>query len=83
MDQARQFLTGKSKAIQERLAAQMQSASDALDFEKAAILRDRIRAMTTIQARQDINSANVSEADLVALHSAGGQACVQVFFIRG
>ena len=83
VDQARQFLTGKSKAIQERLAGQMQSASDALDFEKAAILRDRIRAMTTIQARQDINSANVSEADLVALHSAGGQACVQVFFIRG
>jgi excinuclease ABC subunit C len=83
VDQARQFLTGKSKAIQERLAAQMQLASDNLEFEKAAILRDRIRAMTTIQARQDINSANVNEADLVALHSAGGQACIQVFFIRG
>jgi len=83
VDQARQFLTGRSKSIQERLAAQMQTASDNLEFEKAATLRDRIRAMTTIQARQDINSANIDEADLVALHSAGGQACIQVFFIRG
>ena len=83
VDQARQFLTGKSKAIQQRLAGQMQAASDGLDFEKAAILRDRIRAMTSIQARQDINAANVGEADLVALHIAGGQACIQVFFIRG
>jgi len=81
--QARAFLTGKSKAIQKTLATQMQAASDGLDFEKAAELRDRIRALTSIQAHQDINAANVGEADLIGIHVAGGQACVQVFFIRG
>ena len=82
VDQARDFLCGKSKQIQKRLADQMQQASDVLDFEKAAVLRDRIKAMTSIQAHQDINTESVDDADIVALHLAGGQVCVQVFFIR-
>lgn len=82
VDQARAFLTGRSQDIQRDLARRMQEASDALDFEKAAGFRDRIRAMTNIQARQDINMAEIGDADLIGMHAAGGQACIQVFFIR-
>jgi len=80
--EARAFLSGKSQQIQKDLVAQMQNASDALDFERAALFRDRIRALTSIQARQDINSADIEDADVVALHQAGGHACLQVFFFR-
>ncbi|OZB19560.1 MAG: excinuclease ABC subunit C [Rhodobacterales bacterium 34-62-10] len=76
------FLSGRSTAVQETLAAQMQQASDDMEFERAAALRDRIRALTQVQTVQGINPRGVSEADVIALHMEGGQACVQVFFIR-
>ncbi|WP_051598194.1 excinuclease ABC subunit UvrC [Actibacterium atlanticum] len=79
---AERFLSGKSTNVQEELAAQMQEASDAMEFEKAAALRDRIRALTQVQSSQGINPRTVPEADVIALHMEGGQACVQVFFIR-
>ena len=79
---AQQFLSGRSTGIQEALAAQMMEASDAMEFERAAALRDRIRALTQVQTAQGINPQTVTEADIVALHLESGQACVQVFFIR-
>jgi excinuclease ABC subunit C len=79
---AERFLTGKSTNIQETLAKEMVEASEAMEFERAAGLRDRIRALTAIQTNQGINPRTVAEADVVALHIEGGQACVQVFFIR-
>ncbi|PIE10157.1 MAG: excinuclease ABC subunit C [Rhodobacterales bacterium] len=82
VEDAKRFLSGKSTEVQARLAEQMQEASDALEFERAAALRDRIKAMTSVQTAQGINPKGVPEADVVALHVEGGQACVQVFFIR-
>ncbi|MEM8632558.1 MAG: excinuclease ABC subunit UvrC [Pseudomonadota bacterium] len=79
---AERFLQGKTTRVQETLAAQMQQASDAMEFERAAALRDRIRALTQVQSAQGINPQGVAEADVIALHMEGGQACVQVFFIR-
>ena len=79
---ARRFLEGRTTHVQETLAAQMSAAAEAMEFERAAALRDRIRALTAIQANQSINPAGVTEADVVAVHIEGGQACVQVFFIR-
>ncbi len=79
---AERFLSGRSTKVQEELAEQMQLASDAMEFERAAALRDRIRALTSVQTAQGINPRGVSEADVIALHMEGGQACVQVFFIR-
>ena len=76
------FLSGRSTSVQESLAAAMAEASRAMEFERAAALRDRIRALTNVQATQGINPEGVEEADVVALHQDGGQACVQVFFIR-
>ena len=79
---AQKFLSGKSTQIQETLATSMAQASEAMEFERAAALRDRIRALTQVQTTQGINPRSVSEADIIALHLEGGQACVQVFFIR-
>lgn len=79
---AERFLSGKSTKVQTDLAAQMQAASDAMEFERAAALRDRIRALTQVQSAQGINPRGVAEADIIALHGEAGQACVQVFFIR-
>ena len=79
---AERFLSGKSTRVQETLAAQMAEASEAMEFERAAALRDRIRALTQVQTVQGINPQTVAEADVIALHMEGGQACVQVFFIR-
>ena len=79
---AERFLSGRSTRVQEELATQMQVASDAMEFERAAALRDRIRALTSVQSAQGINPRGVTEADIVALHMDSGQACVQVFFIR-
>ncbi len=79
---AERFLGGKTSHIQAELAAQMQEASDAMEFERAAALRDRIRALTAVQQSQGINPRGVDEADVIALHLEKGQACVQVFFIR-
>jgi excinuclease ABC subunit C len=82
VEEARAFLKGRTREVQETMALRMQEASDALDFERAAGLRDRIRALNHIQAHQGINVSAIDEADVVALHQAGGQACVQVFFVR-
>ncbi|MBT9384878.1 excinuclease ABC subunit UvrC [Pseudooceanicola sp. CBS1P-1] len=79
---AERFLQGRSTDVQEKLAAEMQQASDEMEFERAAALRDRIRALTQVQTAQGINPRATAEADVIALHMEGGQACVQVFFIR-
>ncbi len=79
---AERFLSGRSTRVQEELAEQMQAASEAMEFERAAALRDRIRALTQVQTSQGINPRGVAEADIIALYMDGGQACVQVFFIR-
>jgi excinuclease ABC subunit C len=80
--QAEDFLSGRSREVQERLVGRMQQASAALDFELAASVRDRVRALAHIQSHQDINVEGIEEADVVAAHQAGGQTCVQVFFFR-
>src|SRR3546814_8425254 len=78
VDEARRFLSGRSHDVQQELASHMQRASDALEFETAAIYRNRIRALTAIQAHQDINVEGIEEADVVALHTEGGHSCIQV-----
>lgn len=83
VSQARAFLTGESQKIQQGFAKLMQQASDEMDYEAAAGYRDRIRALTRVQAHQGINLAGVGEADVIAAHQAGGQTCVEVFFFRG
>jgi excinuclease ABC subunit C len=82
VNDAERFLQGKSTKIQAKLAEDMQAASEEMEFERAAALRDRIRAMTQVQSAQGINPRGVPEADIIALHMEGGQACVQVFFVR-
>jgi excinuclease ABC subunit C len=79
---AERFLQGKSTNVQSDLAAQMAKASEVMEFERAAALRDRIRALTQVQQVQGINPQGVKEADVIALYLEGGQACVQVVFIR-
>ncbi|WP_282076883.1 excinuclease ABC subunit UvrC [Epibacterium ulvae] len=79
---AERFLSGRSTKIQEELAEQMMAASEAMEFERAAALRDRIKALTQVQSVQGINPRGVAEADIIGLHIEKGQACVQVFFIR-
>jgi len=81
-DDAKAFLDGDNRAVQQALSVEMEQASSDLDFERAAALRDRIRALTYIQGTQDINTAGLPEADVFAIHCDGGQACVQVFFFR-
>ncbi len=83
IDAARAFLAGGSDAVQQRLAAEMQTAAAALDFEAAGLIRDRIRALTLVQGHQDIHVAGIVDADVIAAHQAGGQTCIQVFFFRG
>ena len=80
--EASQFLRGKSRAVIGRMAAEMQAASDEMEFERAARLRDRIRALSSVAQESQINTDAVEEADVFALYSDGGQACVQVFFFR-
>jgi excinuclease ABC subunit C len=82
VEEARDFLTGKSDAVKLRMSAEMQQASDALNFESAARLRDRIQALAMIQSRQDINLDNVEEADIISAYQDSGHSCVQVFFFR-
>jgi excinuclease ABC subunit C len=82
VDEAGDFLRGKSRAVMSKIAAEMQAASDEMEFERAARLRDRIRALASIAQEQQINPETVDEADVFALHAEGGQACVQVFFFR-
>lgn len=80
--EANAFLSGRSKAVKDDLAAEMEKASAALDFERAAIYRDRLAALSAIQAHQGVNPRGVEEADVFALHQQGGFACVEVFFFR-
>jgi excinuclease ABC subunit C len=82
VDEAGDFLRGKSRAVMGKIAGEMQAASDDLEFERAARLRDRIRALASIAQEQQINPETVDEADVFALFAEGGQACVQVFFFR-
>ena len=82
VEEARAFLRGESRAIQERLAERMRAASDALDFEAAAVYRDRIQALTRIQGHQGINLQGLGDADAIALHREGGACCIEVFFFR-
>ena len=81
--EAKDFLSGKSGAVQAKIEKQMAKAAEDLDFETAAILRDRLRAATFIQGSQAINAAGVGDADVFALAHKGGQIAVQAFFIRG
>lgn len=80
--EAEQFLRGKSRAVIGRLSQEMQVASDDMDFEQAARIRDRIRALSAIAMENSVSAEGLAEADVFALHSDGGQACVQVFFYR-
>jgi excinuclease ABC subunit C len=80
--QAEDFLRGKSRTVIGRMSADMQAAADELDFERAARLRDRIRALASVAQETQINPEILEEADVFALHAEGGQACVQVFFFR-
>src|SRR5438105_14898139 len=80
--EANGFLSGKSQAVKDALAAEMEKASAALAFERASIYRDRLAALSAVQSHQDINPRGVEEADVFAVHQAGGFNCVEVFFFR-
>jgi excinuclease ABC subunit C len=82
VDEARQFLNGKSRDVKADLARQMEQASEALEFERAAVYRDRLAALSHVQTHQGINPQTVDEADVFAIHVEGGQSCLQVFFFR-
>ncbi len=82
VDGAIEFISGKSRKIQKNLSNQMEKASEELDFEKAAILRDRIKSLNIIQSSQKINEANLIEVDVIAGYKESGKTCVQVFFYR-
>ncbi|MEJ7927759.1 excinuclease ABC subunit UvrC [Sphingobium sp. AN641] len=80
---AQDFLGGKSTAVQKKLGAQMQAASERQDFEQAAVIRDRLKALTFIQGSQAINAEGLGDADIFALAAKNGAMCIQAFFIRG
>jgi len=80
--EANGFLSGRSQAVQKELAAEMDKASETLDFERAATYRDRLAALSAIQSHQGINPRSLEEADVFAVHQAGGYTCVEVFFFR-
>ncbi len=82
VEEAHDFLSGKSRLVQKRLSQEMSQAAEDLDYERAAWLRDRLRALSAVSQDQSINPDTVEEADVFALFSEGGQACVQVFFFR-
>jgi excinuclease ABC subunit C len=83
LEQAHGFLQGRSHDVQQRLAVEMEKAAEGLDFEAAALIRDRIRALSLVQGHQDIHVGGIEDADVIAAYQAGGQTCVQVFFFRG
>ncbi len=80
--EAREFLSGRSRSVRQRLAREMAQASEALEFERAARLRDRISAMSAIQGEQSVNPRSVPEADVFAIHQEAGQFCIEAFFFR-
>jgi excinuclease ABC subunit C len=81
--QAKAFLGGKAASVQQELAAEMERAAEALEFERAAAVRDRIRALTHVQGTGVVNPASLEDADVIAAYQTAGQSCVQVFFVRG
>ena len=80
--EAKDFLSGKSQSVKTAIARQMNEASEDLDFERAAIYRDRLAALSHVQSHQGINPAGIEEADVFAIHHEGGISCIQVFFFR-
>jgi len=80
--EARDFLSGRSHKVKTEIGAAMQEAAEELDFERAAIYRDRLAALSHVQSHQGINTQSVDEADIFAIHQEGGQVCIQVFFFR-
>jgi excinuclease ABC subunit C len=80
--EAKDFLSGRSQNVKRQISAQMQEAAEDLDFERAAIYRDRLAALSHVQSHQGINPQGVDEADVFAIHQEGGQNCIQVFFFR-
>lgn len=83
VNQARAFLSGRAGTVQRDLAGEMEAAAAALEFERAAAIRDRIRGLTHIQGSDVINPESIGDADVIAIYQAAGQSCIQVFFIRG
>ncbi|PQZ31186.1 excinuclease ABC subunit C [Ochrobactrum vermis] len=82
VSEAKAFLSGKSQSVKDHLATAMQAASADLDFEHAAVYRDRLAALSHVQSHQGINPQTVEEADVFAIHQEGGMTCIQVFFFR-
>jgi excinuclease ABC subunit C len=82
VEEAKDFLSGRSQKVKKEISAAMQQASEDLDFERAAIYRDRLAALSHVQSHQGINPDTVDEADVFAIHQEGGQVCIQVFFFR-
>ena len=82
VEEAKNFLSGKSQKVKSSMSVAMQEAADALDFERAAIYRDRLSALSHVQSHQGINPQTVEEADVFAVHLEGGMSCIQVFFFR-
>ncbi len=80
--EANEFLSGRSQSVQKQLAGEMDKAAAALDYEHAAVYRDRLSALSAIQSHQGINPRSIEEADVFAAHQAGGYTCVEVFFFR-
>ena len=80
--EANEFLSGRSRLVKQELAAEMEKASGDLEFERAALYRDRLAALSAIQSQQGINPRTVEEADVFAIHQEGGYSCVEVFFFR-
>ena len=82
VEDAIDFISGKSRRIQKNLSKEMEKASKDLDYEKAAVARDRIKALTQIQTSQKINQTNLTEADVISIYKETGKTCIQVFFFR-
>ena len=82
VNEAKDFLSGRSQKVKAEISGAMQEASEALDFERAAVFRDRLSALSHVQSHQGINPQSVEEADVVAIHQEGGQSCIEVFFFR-
>jgi excinuclease ABC subunit C len=80
--EAKEFLSGRSRAVKQQLASEMEQASADLEFERAALYRDRLAALSAVQAQQGINPRTLEEADVFAIHQEGGYSCVEVFFFR-
>ncbi|MCM2455403.1 excinuclease ABC subunit UvrC [Rhizobium sp. CG4] len=82
VQEAKDFLSGKSQSVKTAIARQMNEAAEDLDFERAAVYRDRLAALSHVQSHQGINPAGIDEADVFAIHHEGGISCIQVFFFR-